>query len=194
MIVILTIVDSINMERLKLAFKALFLLFMLNTMAVASPYYGAQFSYATVENEPPYLHGYQFMLSYDPQRFQWRQFNIYFDGGFSHFWITSTPYYTNLNIYSIAPVVHYTFKRRGPFLPYLEFSVGVAYLNHTHLDDRNLGIHFAFQDRLGIGAFLGPSEQFFIGVHTVHYSNAGFAENNSGISALLDIDIGYRFS
>ncbi len=71
------------------------------------------------------------MLNYDPQLFKWRQFNIYFDGGFSHFWITNTPYYTTVNIYSIAPVVRYTFRRRGPLFPYLELSIGVAYLNHT---------------------------------------------------------------
>lgn len=182
------------MDRLKLVFISLLFQFLFNTLTFASPYYGVQFSYPTAETVPPYLHGYQFMFSYDPQRIQWRQFNVYFDGGFSHFWITSRPYYRNINIYSFAPVIHYTFKRRGPILPYLEFSIGIAYLNRTHLDDRNLGMHFAFQDRFGIGAFLGASERFFVGIHTVHYSNAGLSENNSGITAPLVIDIGYRFS
>jgi len=159
----------------------------------AAPYYGVTFSYAAYPKEPPHLHGYQIMLSYDPQRFKWRQFNLYFDAGFSHFWITNTPYYTTVNIYSAAPVIRYTFKRRGPILPFLELSVGVAYLNHTHLDDRNLGIHFAFQDRFGVGALLGASERLSVGVHAVHYSNAHLSNHNSGITVPLVLDLGYRF-
>ncbi len=134
------------------------------------------------------------MLNYDPDRFKWRQFNVYFDGGFSHFWITNTPYYTTVNIYSIAPVVRYTFRRRGPLFPYLELSIGVAYLNHTHIDNRNLGIHFAFQDRLGIGALVGSSKRLSLGIHAVHYSNARLSGHNSGITVPLELDIGYRFS
>ena len=133
------------------------------------------------------------MFNYDPQRFKWRQFNIYFDGGFSHFSQNNTPYYSALNIYSVAPVIRYTFRRRGPVLPYLELSIGLSYLNHTRFEDRNLGIHFAFQDRMGVGAFLGKSEQFTVGVHAVHYSNAHLAHNNSGVTIPLLLDLGYRF-
>jgi lipid A 3-O-deacylase len=67
-------------------------------------------------------------------------------------------------------------------------------LNHTRLDDRNLGIHFAFQDRFGIGAFLGASDNISLGVHAVHYSNAHLSIHNSGITIPLVLDIGYRFS
>ncbi|MBV9576721.1 MAG: acyloxyacyl hydrolase [Gammaproteobacteria bacterium] len=164
------------------------------SITLAKPYYGANFSLTLIAKEPPALHGYQFMFNYDPQRFQWRQFNIYFDGGFSHFWITNTPYHTAINIYSLAPVIRYTFKKRGPFSPYLEFSFGIAYLNHTYLDSRNLGIHFAFQDRAGIGILLGTAEQFSIGLQAVHYSNAHLSSHNSGISIPVLLEIGYRFS
>ena len=159
----------------------------------AAPYYGANLSYALITTEPPSLHGYQLMLNYDPQRFKWRQFNVYFDGGFSHFCVTNTPHFTTLNIYSIAPVVRYTFKKHGPVHPYLELSIGLSYLNHTRLDNRNLGIHFAFQDRAGIGALLGTSERFSVGIHAVHYSNAHLAHNNSGVTIPLLLDLGYRF-
>ena len=162
--------------------------------AYATPYYGANLSYVALAHEPEHLHGYQLMLNYDPQRFKWRQFNIYFDGGFSHFWVNNTPYYTTVNIYSVAPVIRYTFKRRGPVLPYLELSIGAAYLNHTRIENRNLGIHFSFQDRMGIGALLGASENVSIGVHAVHYSNAHLSSKNSGITVPLVLDVGYRFS
>ncbi len=171
------------------------LLMLIPPLAIASniPHYGAQFSYVAAGKEPPTLHGFQLMLNYDPNRYQWRQFDVYFDGGFSHFWVNNTPYYTTVNIYSIAPVIRYTFKRRGPFLPYLDLSIGLAYLNHTRLDSRNLGMHFSFQDRFGIGALLG-NKKVSIGIHAVHYSNAHLSGHNSGITAPLVLDIGYRFS
>ena len=175
----------------KYAFIALLLL---PGICPATAYYGANFSLPVISKEPTPLYGYQFMLNYDPQRFQWRQFNIYFDGGFSHFYQNQTPYYSTINIYSIAPVVRYTFKKHGPLHPYLELSVGFAYLNHTHIEKRNLGIHFAFQDRMGIGALLGASENISFGVHALHYSNSHLSSHNSGISIPLVFDIGYRFS
>ncbi len=178
------------MRRLFLAIVTLFI----PCLCFTAPYYGANFSYALIAKEPPYLHGYQLMLNYDPQQLQWRKFNVYFDVGFSHFWITNTPYYTTVNIYSIAPVVRYTFKKRGPLLPYLELSIGLSYLNHTRIDDRNLGIHFTFQDRMGIGVLWGTSKQLSLGIHAVHYSNCRLSEHNSGITVPLMLDIGYRFS
>ena len=181
-------------ERIKASLLISVLALMLPHLSFATPYYGATFSYAASAHEPSQLHGYQVMLNYDPQQFQWRKFNIYFDGGFSHFWVNNTPYYTTVNIYSVAPVIRYTFKKRGPVLPFLELSIGLAYLNHTHIENRNLGIHFSFQDRMGIGALLGASENVSIGVHAVHYSNARLSSHNSGITIPLVLDLGYRFS
>lgn len=179
------------MNCLKFLFAAL--LTVLPSLSLAMPYYGIKFSYALVGTEPLNLHAYQLMLSYDPQQFKWRQFNIYFDGGFSHFWENNSSCYSSIDIYSLAPVIHYDFKHRGLFVPYIELSIGLAYLNHSHIDDRNLGIHFAFQDRIGIGVSFGQAQQFSLGLHAMHYSNAHFSEHNSGISTPVVLDIGYRF-
>ncbi|HLB43081.1 MAG TPA: acyloxyacyl hydrolase [Gammaproteobacteria bacterium] len=155
-------------------------------------YYGAHLTYAIITKEPPALHGYQFMLSYDPQTIRWKQLNLYFDGGFSHFWITNKPYYTTVNIYSIAPIMRVS-QERGDISSYLDVSIGISYLNHTRLDNRNLGIHFAFQDRIGIGVLLGTSQQLSLGLQAIHYSNAHFSRHNSGITVPLMLDVGYRF-
>jgi hypothetical protein len=169
-------------------------LLLLPGFCPAIPYYGANISLPVISKEPDSLTGYQLMLNYDPQRFQWRQFNVYFDGGFSHFSQNRTPHHTAISIFSIAPVVRYTFRKRGPVLPYLELSVGIAYLNQTRIENRNLGIHFAFQDRVGIGALLGGSEKVSLGVHVLHYSNSHLSAHNSGISIPLVFDVGYRFN
>ena len=181
------------MDRFKSGF-VIFFLALFPCLGITAPYYGATFSWVETAKEPEFLHGYQFLLNYDPQCFRWRQFNLYFDGGISHLWITNRPYYTALTIYTLSPVVRYSFKKHGPINPYLEISIGLAYLNHTHLDDRNFGMHPAFQDRIGIGFFVGSRQQFSLGIHTVHYSNAHLASNNSGITIPLEIDVGYRFS
>jgi hypothetical protein len=159
----------------------------------ATPHAGMTISLPIITKEPESLHGFQVMFNYDPDRFKWRKFNVYFDGGYSHFWVNSTPYYSTISIYSVAPVVRYNFKQRGPVTPYIELSIGLSYLNHTRIENRNLGIHFAFQDRMGIGAIWGSRDQFLAGIHFVHYSNAHLADHNAGITIPMALDIGYRF-
>lgn len=175
--------------------KALFSTLLLATgLCHAEPHYGGTISVPAISTEPDNLHGVQLMLNYDPDRYKWRAFNVYVDGGFSHFYQNNTPHNTSINIYSVAPVVRYTFKRRGPILPYLELSVGFAYMNQTRIENRNLGIHFSFQDRMGLGALLGMNEKVSLGVHALHYSNSRLASHNSGISIPLVLDVGYRFN
>jgi hypothetical protein len=163
-------------------------------LGLATPHYGSIFSYAVIPKEPPDVTGFQLMMFYDPDVFKWRQFNVYFDGGYSHFWNKHPCRNNNINIYSLAPVIHYAFKQRGILFPYLELSIGIAYLNQTRMEKRNLGIHFSFQDRLGIGAFFGAAQRLFMGIHAVHYSNAHLSSHNSGLTVPLEFDIGYRFA
>ncbi len=165
---------------------------LLSTTCFATPHYGAALAYAAYSHEPPSLRGYQALITYDPDRFHWREFNILFDAGFAYLSVNN-PHNSALNIYTIAPIIRYRFKQRGPIRPYLDISIGLAYLNHTRIECRNLGMHVGFQDRMGAGVLFGPSEQFSAGVHMVHYSNAGLAAHNSGITIPLVFDIGYRF-
>lgn len=163
--------------------------------AFSKSYFGGTIAYVLEGSEPPNLHGYQFLVNYDPERFQWRQFNILFDAGVSRFWITNTipRSHTNINAYSIAPIIRYTFKKHGPLLPYLDISIGAAYLNRSRIGHRNLGIHYAFQDRIGFGFWLGAKEQLAMGLHTMHYSNAHFSCHNSGITMPIVFDMNYRW-
>lgn len=181
------------MDRLKLIYFVIAISLSLINTAFAAPHFGGTLSILETPKEPPHLRGFQFMLDYDPQRFQWRAFDIYFDAGVGQFWDHSQPFYTTLTIYSIAPVIRYSFIKRGPVYPYLDLSIGLAYFNHTHIADRNLGMHPALQDRMGIGGIIGESQQVSIGVHIAHYSNAHLCSNNAGISVPVFLDVGYRF-
>lgn len=164
------------------------LMFLFSHSAYAA-YYGMNFSFVLTDRVPP-LRGYQVMLSYDPDQFKWQNFNIYFDGGFTYF--HSEKGYPTVNVYAIAPVVRYSLPRNCFLQPYFEISVGLSYINHTRLEKRNLGIHFAFQDRFGLGAMFGPNQQLSLGIHVVHYSNAHFSSHNSGITVPILFDLGYR--
>lgn len=178
------------MKRLQLALIHFFLLTPIISYAAN---YGFNLTTILQPSNPVYLHGYQFFIQYDPQRFKWREFNIYFDAGYGHFWATNNTAYRHTNILSIAPVIRNTFKSRGLITPYIEFSIGFAYTSHIHIDDRNLGMHFVFQDRLGVGLLLGSNQQVSVGIHALHYSNAGLSRYNSGLTAPLMLDVGYRF-
>jgi hypothetical protein len=171
-----------------------FFLFLYSALILAAPLskYGATLSIPVLAKEPTPIHGYQMMVNYNPDSLIWKQLRLYFDCGFSYLSTHST-HHSVVNIYSAAPVIRYTFERQRGVSPYLELSIGLSYLNQTRFDGRNLGIHMAFQDRAGIGVLLGQSERFSLGVHAVHYSNARLSEHNSGITAPLVVDVGYRF-
>lgn len=172
---------------------AIIFLCLLSSFSNAQPSVGATLSIATVAKEPPNLHGAQLMLNYDPDCFHWRKFNVYFDGGYTHYWDNSLHNHV-INIYSLAPVIRYVFKRRGYVLPFLELSIGIGYMDQTRFEHRNLGIHYTFQDRMGIGVLVGNKDQYLLGLHAVHYSNAHISSHNSGISVPIEIDLGYRFT
>lgn len=159
----------------------------------ARPYYGAVLSYVAASKEPPDLKGYQFVFQYDPDQLKWYQFNLYFDLGLSHFKSSNALHNKSISILAAAPVIRYQLLERHMILPFLEFSIGLSYLSRTRIQHRNLGIHFAFQDRIGIGAFLGRSKNLLVGLHVVHYSNAHLSGRNSGITLPLVLDVGYRF-
>ncbi len=156
---------------------------------------GAFISLPLIAKDPDGLHGFNFGLWYDPETLIWRQFHLYFDVLGAHYWVTGpTDTYHDINIVAVSPVVRYLFKEHLHLNPYIELSIGASYLSNTRFAGRNLGIHFAFQDRAGVGFTFGQKQQFSLGVHAVHYSNASLASNNSGITIPLMIDVGYKFN
>lgn len=166
---------------------------LLPHLCEAFSFLGANLSVPLITKVPSDLHGYQLMFFYVPENLKLGKVNLYFDGGFSQFWTSRATQNTTLTIFSIAPVVRYTFEKRSKLTPYIEASIGAAYLNHTHFEKRNLGMHVTFQDRAGIGATFGSAEQFSVGLHAVHYSNGTLCGHNSGITIPVMLDVGYRF-
>jgi len=155
---------------------------------------GFTVSLPVITKDPENLHGLNAGLWYDPETLVWRQFHLYFDLLGAHYWVSgsSVPYH-DINIIAVSPVVRYLFKEHFTVIPYLELSVGLAYLSNTRFANRNLGMHFSFQDRGGVGLMMGQNKQFALGVHIVHYSNASLSSHNSGITIPLMVDASYKF-
>jgi lipid A 3-O-deacylase len=144
--------------------------------------------------EPRHIRGFLASFNYDPQRFQWRKFNIYFSASAGRFWDNHSSHNNATNIYAIAPVIRYLFDQYYLLTPYFELSIGVGYLTQTHFAQRNLGMHFTFQDQLGLGLAFGKEQQISMGAHALHYSNASLSRHNGGITIPLMLDIAYQFN
>jgi hypothetical protein len=146
-----------------------------------------------IGKDPSGLHGYHALAWYQPSSFNWPKVDVYFTAGYGHWWAHGAKQYRSLNIYAIAPVVRYYFTKTTFIDPYAEASIGLSYLTRTHFDDRNLGLHFAFQDELGVGAVLGREKRLNIGLSALHYSNGSMASMNAGITMPVMLNVGYKF-
>ncbi|EKD54998.1 MAG: hypothetical protein ACD_60C00029G0025 [uncultured bacterium] len=177
----------------KIVFK-LFFFALLSSTVKASPSVGLSFSVPVITKDPEYLHGYRAALWYQPPSLNWEHTQIYFDAGFGHWWVTNTSAYRSLNIYSISPILRYYFTREPFFSPFFNISIGLAYLTKTHLEKRNLGMHFSFQDQLGFGVTFGQKKQFSLLLSALHYSNGSLCSMNAGITVPLMITAEYGFA
>ena len=155
---------------------------------------GISLSLPVITKDPEDLHGVSGGVWYDPETLVWRQFHLYFDLIGAHYWVKgpSTPYH-DINIIAASPVVRYLFKHHWGMTPYFELSVGLSYLSNTRFANTNQGMHFAFQDRGGLGVIVGEKQQLSLGAHIVHYSNASLSSHNSGITIPLMVDVSYKF-
>lgn len=91
-------------------------------------------------------------------------------------------------IIALAPVFRIQTKNDAGIRPYVEASIGGAWMNHDKIGHRDLGAKFAFQDLLGFGLVFGKKQQFDVSYHLLHYSNAGIFAPNQGI------DVNYLLS
>ena len=161
--------------------------------AIASPL-GVSFTYPIISQDPPNLHGYRGTLTYQPDSLIWKHWQIYFDSGFGHWWVNNSSIGNDsLSIYSISPIFRFYFTKNNYISPFLDLSIGFAYLTKTRIADRRLGIHFSFQDQVGLGISLGVEQRFFVSASILHYSNGSLSKTNAGITVPLLLNMGYRF-
>ncbi len=165
-----------------------------SSLAVAaSMHYGATLPFVLVSKDPPSVHNYRAVFWFQPDSLTWGNINLYFAGNVGYWW-THSPGTQNITIYAFAPVMRYYFTKTAHFSPYLEASVGPAYMNRTRFGNRNLGMHYTFQDEIGAGAMFGSDHGAYVSLSALHYSNGRMSAHNSGITVPLLLNVGYQFN
>lgn len=154
--------------------------------------YGVSLSYPLAAKDPPNMTGLRGSVWFQPQSFIWKSFSLYLDASFAHWYVTNSVPNRNINIVALAPILRMYFKKTMYISPYLELSVGPSYMSSTRIGTRNLGMHFAFQDFLGVGAVFGKQQRFSASFSVMHYSNGHLCSVNSGITIPLLLNVAYR--
>ncbi len=171
----------------------LLLLIPIPVIASSYPHWGGSLSIPIITKDPKYLYGYRAALWYQPESLLWERTRIYFDASFGRWWVTNSRHNKSLNIYSASPTLRYYFTNRSPSL-FFNLSIGLAYLTRTRIAYRNLGMHFAFQDQVGIGISFGKKKQFSVSLSSMHYSNGSLCNKNGGITIPVMMNAEYGFA
>ncbi len=173
---------------------------IIGSLLISSPVFATALQFGVTlpillkSKDPEGVHGYRAVAWYQPNSLIWGDLNLYFAAGIGHWWAHGAKSNSVINIYAIAPVLRLYLTKKEHFSPYIEASIGAAYMNRTRFSTQNLGIHYAFQDELGIGALFGKTKCFYATLSALHYSNGRLSAHNSGITVPLILNIGYKFS
>lgn len=160
-------------------------------VAISAPA-GVSLTLPLIAKDPSNLHGYQAAAWIQPPSLVWPQARVYFDGGFGHWWVSPSHPNHSISIYSVSPYLRFYLIKDHTINPFIDLGIGLAWMTRTRLDDRNLGMHFAFQDIAGIGASFGPKESLSVRLSALHYSNGSLCNMNAGITLPLILTVALR--
>ncbi|WP_108649800.1 acyloxyacyl hydrolase [Dongshaea marina] len=93
------------------------------------------------------------------------------------------------NLWSVgyAPVAEYRFFTQGYWHPYVEAGFGPVYLSGDSIGSKNLGSHYQFESRFGIGLRVRHHD---ISARLTHTSNGGLKDPNDGFDSW---ELGYSY-
>jgi hypothetical protein len=164
-----------------------------NTAFAIGAHFGFTLPIMIKGKDPDNLHGVRANLSFQADAYIWKNCNLYFIAGFGHWSSTHAAHYRSVNIVSAAPVFRFYMLKTDVFSPFAELSIGPSYISKTRFADRNLGMHFAFQDEISLGLAMGKRKQASLSLSALHYSNGSLASMNAGITMPLMLNLAYHF-
>lgn len=146
------------------------------------------------QSNPKDVQGFNIAYTLQPDSWVWRSFTLGFNFSYGY-WHTGQADVPNTSIstFGIAPVLKWYFLQNSKVTPFLQASVGGAWLTNSYFGGRNLGSRLEFQDMGGVGLAFGAKKQFYVTVQSLHYSNANIASHNSGFSVPCLMTLGYNF-
>ena len=181
------------MKKLNALTLALTLTFPLSGLAIQN---GMALSYGTGLgnfSQPQNINGFNLAYLMQPDSWKWGHFSLSMNFSYGYWKTTENPAHETISTYGIAPVLRWTFLNNDIATPFLQASVGGAIMSSQYIDNRNLGSTVLFQDQGGIGLAFGAKQTIFATLQAMHYSNAGLASNNGGMTIPLLFTIGGLF-
>lgn len=171
-------------------------LFYLNTSLASSAFYfggGASgavpVSNFLVRSEPAELNGYKLALQLYHPKLSYQIFTLFFDASYNYLKQNAN----NISIVALAPVLEMQLYKSQFFNPFMQLSAGPGYMNRTMFGNRNLGMHYTFQDMFGLGLKFGKKENIALSWRIIHFSNANLAKHNAGLTEPLVLSLHYTF-
>ncbi len=139
--------------------------------------------------------GYKLSYQIEPKSFSWSRdrVSVYFEANYAHWHTNFFSTSRNYDAVGLAPFLRLSPVSFAEFKPYFELSVGAVLGSSDHFGKNDLGSNLNFQDTIGIGAILGKQQRFFAAARFFHYSNAGLAPPNTGITIPFLVTVGYLF-
>jgi hypothetical protein len=99
-----------------------------------------------------------------------------------------------LTVISIAPLLRYKVQVYNTMLqPYVDLSLGFAYLSKKDFGEYNLSSAIRMQDSVALGVLFGENKQYDLGISYTYYSRVGFSNDDKEINAVPRVVFGYKF-
>lgn len=170
-------------------------LLSLANASFADNHFGIQANYVNphlTRTVPKKTGEYGGQIEFMPSDLNWGWVEIYAQGG-AEYLKTSSSGTQSMYTVGAGPMIRFNILPHSAIDPYFVAGAEPSYISKTHFGGRNLGIHFAFRDTLGLGVSFGKDHHYNLGVAFIHYSNASIAKHNSGVSMPLSFSLSYRF-
>jgi hypothetical protein len=99
-----------------------------------------------------------------------------------------------LTVISIAPLLRYKIQvYNAMFQPYIDLSLGFAYLSRKDFGGYSLSSAIRMQDSIALGVMFGENKQYDLGIGYTYYNRVGFVNGDKEINAVPRLILGYSF-
>lgn len=93
------------------------------------------------------------------------------------------------NAFGLLPSIRWNWYPQERWHLFVDLGVGASYHQDTQVADHQLGTHYLFEDRLGLGL---RHERWELALRGYHYSNGGLRQPNDGLN-LLNLEVSWLF-
>ena len=90
----------------------------------------------------------------------------------------------NLVDIGVTPQLRFLLRDYGSYQPFVDVGIGAHVLNGHDFDGLDVGSRFLFGEHVGVGVTFGEGRRWAASVRVQHESNAGFNDENCGLTSV----------